>query len=100
MLIQKTPPRDSRTKISLTIFALLIVIRNLENNPDDFVGPTDSHQIVGGSNDLYTCPMHPEIEQKGPGSCPICGMALEPKEVTAEEPINHELVDFTKRLKV
>jgi P-type Cu+ transporter len=34
---------------------------------------------------LYTCPMHPEIVQEGPGSCPICGMALEPKTITAEE---------------
>lgn len=35
-------------------------------------------------NAIYTCPMHPEIEQKGPGECPICGMALEPKEPTRE----------------
>ncbi len=33
---------------------------------------------------IYTCPMHPEIRQEGPGSCPICGMALEPELVTAD----------------
>lgn len=49
---------------------------------------------------IYTCPMHPEIRQKGPGSCPICGMALEPEEISAEEEINPELVDFTRRFKV
>lgn len=49
---------------------------------------------------IYTCPMHPEIRQKGPGSCPICGMALEPEEISLEETENPELVDFTKRLKV
>ena len=49
---------------------------------------------------IYTCPMHPEIMQKGPGSCPICGMALEPLEVSLEEEENPELVDFTRRLKV
>lgn len=49
---------------------------------------------------IYTCPMHPEVEQVGPGSCPKCGMALEPKEVSLdEEAPNPELVDFTHRLK-
>ena len=46
---------------------------------------------------IYTCPMHPEIRQVGPGSCPICGMALEPELVTAEQQPNHELIDFTRR---
>ncbi|MFC3231053.1 heavy metal translocating P-type ATPase [Marinibaculum pumilum] len=46
---------------------------------------------------LYTCPMHPEIVQEGPGSCPKCGMALEPMTVTAEELPNEELVDMTRR---
>ena len=46
---------------------------------------------------IYTCPMHPEVRQEGPGSCPICGMALEPETVTAEAPVNHELTDFTRR---
>ncbi|GAA0985784.1 Silver exporting P-type ATPase [Nocardioides aquaticus] len=45
----------------------------------------------------YTCPMHPEIRQDGPGSCPICGMALEPVLVTAETGPNAELVDMTRR---
>ena len=41
----------------------------------------------------YTCPMHPEIVQIGPGACPICGMDLEPRHVTLEEPESHELDD-------
>jgi Cu+-exporting ATPase len=45
----------------------------------------------------YTCPMHPEIRQIGPGNCPICGMALEPVTVTAETGPSHELVDMTRR---
>jgi Cu+-exporting ATPase len=48
----------------------------------------------------YTCPMHPEVRQIGPGSCPLCGMALEPVEMTAEEPENEELVDMTRRFRV
>lgn len=46
---------------------------------------------------IYTCPMHPEVRQIGPGSCPICGMALEPLEITAEEVANPELEDMTRR---
>ncbi len=45
----------------------------------------------------YTCPMHPEIRQPGPGSCPICGMALEPVTVTADTGPSAELVDMTRR---
>ncbi len=45
----------------------------------------------------YTCPMHPEIRQQGPGSCPICGMALEPRAVSVEEEGNPELADMKRR---
>src|SRR5215212_364266 len=45
----------------------------------------------------YTCPMHPEIIRDGPGSCPICGMALEPLTVSLDEEENHELKDMTRR---
>lgn len=45
----------------------------------------------------YTCPMHPQIVRPGPGSCPICGMALEPRQVTTEES-NPELANMTRRL--
>jgi P-type Cu+ transporter len=47
---------------------------------------------------IYTCPMHPEIRQRGPGACPICGMALEPAMVTLDEGPNVELIDMTRRL--
>src|SRR5262249_37793054 len=46
---------------------------------------------------IHTCPMHPEIRQVGPGSCPKCGMALEPVETTADEGPNPELVDMSRR---
>jgi Cu+-exporting ATPase len=53
-----------------------------------------------GANALYTCPMHPEVEHVGPGACPICGMALEPKLVTAVAPDDSELADLGRRLVV
>lgn len=60
------------------------------------------HQFVqfepSVSKQIYTCPMHPQIRQEGPGNCPICGMALEPEVVTLEAQENPELVIFTKRL--
>src|SRR5215468_1180120 len=46
---------------------------------------------------IYTCPMHPEIRRVGPGSCPICGMALEPELATADAGPNPELLDMTRR---
>ena len=46
---------------------------------------------------IYTCPMHTEIRQVGPGSCPICGMALEPDVVSLDAPPNPELADMTRR---
>lgn len=46
---------------------------------------------------IYTCPMHPEIRQEGPGNCPICGMALEPEMPSLDEEENPELRDFTRR---
>jgi len=49
---------------------------------------------------IFICPMHPEVRQQGPGNCPICGMALEPEEISLEEETNPELVDFSRRLKI
>src|SRR3546814_956964 len=53
---------------------------------------------AGYSGAVYTCPMHPQVRQTGPGSCPICGMGLELESAAmAKEGSNPELVDFTRR---
>src|SRR5216110_1072861 len=73
----------------------------------------DPHAFVGGNPEAaqakpavappagqkvqWTCPMHPQIVRDQPGSCPICGMALEPKTITAEAQENPELRDMTRR---
>lgn len=49
---------------------------------------------------IYTCPMHPQVRQVGPGSCPICGMALEPEIASADAGPNLELADFTLRFSI
>jgi P-type Cu+ transporter len=68
-------------------------------DPERYLEPTvaaaKAEQVPEGT--IYTCPMHPEVRQVGPGSCPICGMALEPVLVSAEAGPNHELIDMTRR---
>jgi len=59
-------------------------------------GRAGEHKKAAPANVQYTCPMHPEIVRDAPGTCPICGMALEPM-VPTDEP-SHELVDFTRRM--
>jgi cation transport ATPase len=49
---------------------------------------------------MYTCPMHPEVRQKGPGSCPLCGMALEPEMISVDDGENPELTDFRRRFQI
>jgi Cu+-exporting ATPase len=58
-------------------------------------GPRPEPEATPGA--IWTCPMHPEIRQEGPGTCPICGMALEPEEPSLDDAPNPELIDFTRR---
>ncbi|MEO3472541.1 heavy metal translocating P-type ATPase [Roseomonas sp. CAU 1739] len=57
--------------------------------------PLRAEAVAPGT--IYTCPMHPQIRQVGPGNCPICGMALELEVATGAEAPNPELRDFTRR---
>jgi len=66
-------------------------------DPEKYLTPEEAKTEPVPEGTIYTCPMHPEIRQVGPGSCPICGMALEPVTVTAETGPNPELVDMTRR---
>ena len=66
--------------------------------PDAFAAHTPSGSRSESTTSTYTCPMHPEIRQIGPGSCPICGMALEPITVSADLEPNAELIDMSRRL--
>ena len=69
-----------------------------EANPEKFLAPKSSapeEKLPEGT--IYTCPMHPEVRQVGPGSCPICGMALEPETVSLDDAPDPELIDMTRR---
>lgn len=73
-------------------------VERFRANPSAFVSGAKPAAVSEGAAEAeYTCPMHPEVRQKGPGSCPICGMALEPVNVTLEEQPNEELEDMTRR---
>jgi P-type Cu+ transporter len=67
------------------------------NDPDKYLSPDQRAAEAVPEGTIYTCPMHPEIRQVGPGSCPICGMALEPEIAGAETGPNPELIDMTRR---
>jgi P-type Cu+ transporter len=65
-------------------------------DPQKYLGPNKPQAAVPEGT-IYTCPMHPQIRQVGSGTCPICGMALEPDVVSLDAPPNPELVDMTRR---
>ena len=67
-------------------------------NPNAYLGDKPKPEPTATPGAIWTCPMHPQIRQEGPGTCPICGMALEPEEPSLDDGPNPELVDFTRRL--
>ncbi len=70
--------------------------------PERYLNETEAGQAAETvpEGTVYTCPMHPEIRQIGPGPCPICGMALEPEIVSAATPPNPELADMSRRFRI
>ena len=78
-----------------------------EVDPDPYLNPSDRDPAIlqpamtalpePAQGAVWTCPMHPQVRRAGPGSCPICGMALEPAAPTLEEGPNLELIDMTRR---
>jgi len=75
-------------------------VEKFRANPAEFIKPRPE-QARGAPTAVhtqeYTCPMHPQVRQIGPGSCPICGMALEPATATLDEHPNEELIDMSRR---
>src|SRR5580692_8493501 len=67
-----------------------------EADPEKFLKPKPPEPAAPAGT-LYTCPMHPEVRQAGPGSCPICGMALEPEQISLDDAPDPELIDMTRR---
>jgi Cu+-exporting ATPase len=73
-------------------------------DPESFLKPKPEQAVTApkrqepaAAGTIYTCPMDPEIRQVGPGTCPICGMALEPEQVSLDQGPDPELIEMTKR---
>src|SRR5579883_1470818 len=66
-------------------------------HPAKYLAPAPAAAAPVSADAIYTCPMHPQIRQVGPGACPICGMALEPEVASAEAVPNPELADMKRR---
>lgn len=73
-----------------------------EADPLKYLEPKElsEEELLAQKDKTFICPMHLEVKQIGPGNCPICGMALEPEEISLEEEENPELIDFLKRFKI
>ncbi|MFZ0110228.1 MAG: heavy metal translocating P-type ATPase [Pseudolabrys sp.] len=65
------------------------------NGPQKYLDAREPEPVA--EDTVYTCPMHPQIRQVGPGSCPICGMALEPELAGSDIGPNPELIDMSRR---
>ena len=66
-------------------------------DPAKYLASSPAEAVAAPAGTIYTCPMHPEVRQVGPGTCPICGMALEPEMPSLDEEENPELRDFGRR---
>jgi len=66
-------------------------------DPNQYLAATPAPVAQAMAGAIWTCPMHPQIRRPGPGTCPICGMALEPEAPSLDDGPNPELVDFTRR---
>src|SRR4030095_15814191 len=72
-------------------------VSNHAANVDSRSTPAPASPLKEGQDVEYTCPMHPQVRQMGPGNCPICGMALEPVIATGETGDSPEVRDMTRR---
>lgn len=71
--------------------------RKFVADPARYLGPSPAEPAPTAAGTMYTCPMHPEVRQDHPGTCPKCGMALEPEMPSLDEDENPELADFRRR---
>jgi Cu+-exporting ATPase len=111
MMVPSDPPLRATFEGNTYVFCSPHCRERFQENPRAFVGPSPSlpeaedHGRADASEEgqpqgagtQWTCPMHPQIIRDRPGSCPICGMALEPRTISAEPEENPELRDMTRR---
>ncbi|MFZ5722465.1 MAG: heavy metal translocating P-type ATPase [Pseudomonadota bacterium] len=99
MTVQENTPHRHEHAGSEYLFCSAKCVDKFRADPWKYLMPADERaaEAAAPPGTMYTCPMHPEIRQDHPGSCPKCGMALEPEMPSAEEAENPELTDFRRR---
>lgn len=98
MSVDTSTPLKTEYKDKSYYFCNPSCLTKFEADAEFYLIPADQRPVPEGAADLdYTCPMDPEIVQKGPGTCPICGMALEPMQPSLDDAPNPELIDFSHR---
>ncbi|MCU6432522.1 heavy metal translocating P-type ATPase [Undibacterium sp. Jales W-56] len=99
MTVDENSPHQFNLDGQTYYFCCAACLEKFRNNPQSWLNPALRPVPKPVAKDaMYTCPMHLEIQQVGPGTCPKCGMALEPMEASAEEDTG-ELDDMTRRFK-
>ena len=100
MKVTEQSPHQVTHEGSIFYFCSSKCMRTFEGDPEKFLNPQSTSETTleqAAPGTLYTCPMHPEIEQDHPGICPKCGMALEPLMPSLDDEDNPELKDFSRR---
>jgi Cu+-exporting ATPase len=99
MTVRAAPPPERRAEHGGTEywFCSAGCQRKFVASPAQFLVPRPAARKPEADLRTYTCPMHPEVRKQGPGTCPICGMALEPLVASADDVANPELTDMNRR---
>jgi len=108
MAVKKTTPHAYKHEGQRYFFCGARCLEKFRTEPDKYLKPSQDHAVLdipahatqpqaAGEGAVYICPMHPEIVRPAPGSCPLCGMALEARTITTEAEVNPELVDMSRR---
>ena len=101
MTVSPDSPLRTDYKGTTYFFCAPGCLQRFTADPERYLAPkTTAPPTMAELDAIYTCPMHPEVRQQGPGACPFCGMALEPAVVTLDEGPNPELVDMTRRFRI
>ena len=97
MSVEDDSPRRFTFDATTYYFCSDHCLRKFSADPAAYVGGRKPEPMPAAEGATYTCPMHPEVRRQGPGTCPKCGMALEPEMPSLDEGENPELVDFRRR---
>jgi P-type Cu+ transporter len=97
MTVPADTPHRAEHQGRTHLFCSAGCLDRFRSDPRRFLSPEPARASAAGAGVEWTCPMHPEIVRDRPGTCPICGMALEPRTVTADAIENPELADMKRR---